>query len=71
MVVLGFVDDSDVPGGVCPESDHSQPGVILRGFAESFTYGQWCSICSPDYMPCFLDAVSVIDIACDEFEPPP
>ena len=37
---------------------------------ESFTYGSWGSICSPDYAPFFDAAVSVIDTACSQFEPP-
>jgi hypothetical protein len=67
VAVLGFVDDSDLPDGQCPEDYSGSPGLDLRDFAESFTRGAWCSICAPDYAPCFLEAVSAIDAACDEF----
>jgi len=68
IVVLGLIGDSDQPNPVC--TDGAQPSPRLRTFAESFTYGSWGSICSPDYTPFFDAAVSVIDTACSEFEPP-
>jgi hypothetical protein len=68
IVVLGLIGDSDQPNPVC--TDGAQPSPRLRTFAESFTYGSWGSICSPDYTPFFDAAVSVIDTACQEFEPP-
>jgi hypothetical protein len=77
-VVLALVGDTDLPSGICEplaedgvDTVGAEPAPRLRRFAELFTYGQWCSVCAPDYTPCFEDAVSVIDMACDEFEPPP
>jgi len=67
VVVLGLVGDSDVAGGTCTSG---QPAPKLRQFADSFTQGQWGSVCAPDYTPFFQQAVSVIDAACDNFTPP-
>ena len=50
--------------------DAAEASPRLRQFAESFTYGTTGSICSPDYAPFFDASVSVIDTACQEFEPP-
>ncbi len=70
IVMLGIVGDPDVPNGVCANGGDADPSPILRGFAESFTHGQWGSVCAPDYAPFFTQAVSVIDAACDDFVPP-
>ncbi|HEY8380237.1 MAG TPA: hypothetical protein VIK91_27295, partial [Nannocystis sp.] len=69
IVVLGLIGDPDVPGGLCGVQD-AQASPRLRTFAESFTHGQWGSVCAPDYAPFFAEAVSVIDTACDDFSPP-
>ncbi|MCY0991205.1 hypothetical protein OV203_28930 [Nannocystis sp. ILAH1] len=68
IVVLGLIGDPDQPNPVCTGQAEASPR--LREFAESFTYGSWGSICSPDYAPFFDAAVSVIDTACQTFEPP-
>ena len=68
IVVLGLVGDPDVPNGVC--NDQADAAPKLRSFAESFTNGQWSSVCAPDYSPFFLDAVDSIDFVCDNFVPP-
>jgi hypothetical protein len=68
IVVLGLIGDPDQPNAVCTDGAEASPR--LREFAESFTYGSWGSICSPDYAPFFDAAVSVIDTACELFEPP-
>ncbi|MDC0723733.1 hypothetical protein [Nannocystis bainbridge] len=68
IVVLGLIGDPDQPNPVCTGQAEASPR--LRQFAESFTYGSWGSICSPDYAPFFDAAVSVIDTACEQFEPP-
>jgi hypothetical protein len=70
IVMLGLIGDPDVPNGVCTTMGDAQASPNLRTFADSFTYGSWGSICSLDYTPFFHDAVSVIDTACDLFEPP-
>lgn len=69
IVVLGLIGDPDQPNPVCPEGQ-AAASPRLREFAESFTYGSWGSICSPDYAPFFDASVSVIDTACNQFEPP-
>lgn len=68
IVVLGLIGDPDQPNPVCTGQAEASPR--LRQFAESFTYGSWGSICSPDYAPFFDAAVSVVDTACEQFEPP-
>jgi hypothetical protein len=69
IVVLGLIGDPDQPNPVCPEGQ-AEASPRLREFAESFTFGTWGSICSPDYAPFFDASVSVIDTACQQFEPP-
>jgi hypothetical protein len=66
IVVLGLIADGGLNGGLC-SSDDDAP--TLRSFAQSFTHGQIGSVCAADYAPFFEQAISVIDIACDEFEP--
>jgi hypothetical protein len=77
VVVLALIGDQHManpvclpPGGV-NDGMKGEPSPILQEFAESFTYGMWGSVCEPDYKPFFLEAISVIDTACDEFTPPP
>lgn len=75
IVMLGVVGDTDLPGALCPEPTQGNPegaqgAPDLREFAEAFPFGQWVSVCEPDYSPFFAEAVGVIDIACDEFVPP-
>jgi hypothetical protein len=67
-VVLGLVGDNDQPNPIC-DSDEAEASLRLRTFATSFSYGSWASICSLDYAPFFEAAVSVIDTACDGFDP--
>jgi hypothetical protein len=73
VVFLGLVGDTEVPGGLCHDWDDQGNGArdapALRELAEAFTHGTWASVCEPDYTPFFLEAVSVIDTACDEFVP--
>lgn len=69
VVAIGFLGDTDLPNPVCQTPDR-QPSPRLRQWAESFTHGQWQSVCTPDYAPFFAEAVSVIDTACDDFIPP-
>jgi hypothetical protein len=67
VVVLGLVADGDLVAGTCPAPVGAP---TLRAFADGFTWGSWASVCEPDYAPYFADAVSVVDEACDAFEPP-
>ncbi|HEY8377088.1 MAG TPA: hypothetical protein VIK91_11390, partial [Nannocystis sp.] len=69
IVVLGLIGDTDQPNAICSNGE-AEASPRLRQFAESFTYGSWASICSLNYAPFFDQAVSVIDTACDKFEPP-
>ncbi|MFO0636290.1 MAG: hypothetical protein U0168_25950 [Nannocystaceae bacterium] len=45
------------------------PAPRLRELAESFSRGQWASVCAGDYDPFFADVVEVVGLACDRFEP--
>ncbi|MBL9106353.1 MAG: hypothetical protein JNL82_35855 [Myxococcales bacterium] len=69
IVALGIIGDPDQPNAVC-SMDQAEASPRLREFAESFTYGRVGSICAADYAPFFDEAVSVIDTACNQFEPP-
>jgi len=74
VVVLGLLGDADVPGGLCSPFDPTDnsgasAAVRLRAWAESFPFGRWGSVCEPDYVPFFRDAVEAIDEACEEFIP--
>jgi len=68
VVVLGLLGDSGVPGGTCADGQ-ADDAPQLRQFAESFTHGQWGSVCAPSYNAFFEQAVSVIDVSCDDFVP--
>jgi hypothetical protein len=77
VVMLALLGDCDVANGVCGPLQQTndvwtggEPSPRLRTFAESFTYGSWASVCAPDYSGFFEEAVSVIDTACDGFNPP-
>jgi hypothetical protein len=66
MVVLGLVADGDLPNGTCPGPVGAP---TLRSWTETFEYGSWHSVCEPNYAGYFADAVSVVDEACNEFDP--
>ena len=75
VVVLGVFGDGDLPTGICePFGMGGQVGAAIaplqREFVDSFNErGFFCSVCADEYAPCFSDAVSVIDSACDDFIP--
>lgn len=75
IVVLGLIGDNDLPNGICPafnpnQGNGAEPSPNLRSFVNMFgDKGVVGSVCAANYGPFFLDAVSVIDVACDEFEP--
>ena len=75
LVVLGLVGDTTLPNAVCPPdsvpgSNGGEYSPRLIEFVESWdNRGLWGSVCSADYGPFFTDAVALVDIACDEFEP--
>ncbi|MEM6992554.1 MAG: hypothetical protein AAF721_18725, partial [Myxococcota bacterium] len=66
VVVLGLLGDTGVAGGVC---GFAEDAPRLRTFAESFTFGDWGSICSPSYAAFFDAAVEQIDVACEMLGP--
>ncbi|MEM6996292.1 MAG: hypothetical protein AAF721_37640 [Myxococcota bacterium] len=68
VVVLGLLGDPGVPGGVCMDGQ-ADDAPALRTFAESFTHGQWGSVCAPSYNTFFEAAVSSIDTSCNDFDP--
>ena len=78
IVVLGLIGDCDVGG--CPGMaidplgggvpSGAEPAPRLRTFIESFIHGSTGPVCANDYTPFFDSAVSVIDSACSDFEPP-
>lgn len=79
-VVLSLLGDCDI-GGDCagivldplnPAAPitGAEPAPRIRQFTESFSFGSVGPVCSADYAPFFLEAVSVIDSACDDFVPP-
>ncbi|HEY8374955.1 MAG TPA: hypothetical protein VIK91_00645, partial [Nannocystis sp.] len=76
VVVLGLVGDGNIPGGICPpdgapsmQGQNAESAPRLQQFVELFPNGVLGSVCAPDYTPFFLEAVNVIDFACDVFEP--
>jgi len=74
IVVLGLVGDYGQPGSPCaaydPMGTGAQDAVRLRAFVEAFgERGLLGSVCAGDYLPFFADAVEIVDVACDEFEP--
>ena len=70
IVVLGLFGDHDQPGGTCTNGDEAEPAPRLRQFVESFAdRGFSGSVCAGDYSPFFAEAVGIIDVTCDEFEP--
>ncbi|MDC0668717.1 hypothetical protein [Nannocystis radixulma] len=73
-VVLGMVGDGNLPGGLCPldwdpDVDGGQPAPRLQEFVKMFPAHVLASVCSADYTPFLLEAVDVIDSACDSFVP--
>jgi hypothetical protein len=76
IVVLGLFGDTDQPGAVCMPFDAdgivgAEDGVRLRQYTQMFgDQGVVGSVCAADYAPFFADAVGIIDLACDDFEPP-
>jgi hypothetical protein len=74
IVVLGLFGDNDQAGSICePYSnggDGAEPGVRLRQFTELFgARGFAGSVCADDYSSFFAEAVDIVDLACNEFEP--
>jgi len=74
VVVLGFVGDDNVegglPGGPCPLLSVSFGAPELQRFVQSLPLGSLASVCADNYAPFFEQAVSSIRNACDEFSAP-
>jgi len=68
IVMLGLVNDPDVPAPVCPPE--TEDPVKLRTFLDMFPNMIRGSVCEPNYNGFFDEAVALIDTTCDEFEPP-
>lgn len=67
VVMLGILGDSDQPGGLCTGGE-AAPN--LRQFVGSFTHSSFASICEPDFGSFLAEAVSVVDVSCEDFVPP-
>ncbi|MCH9688236.1 MAG: hypothetical protein K0V04_42790 [Deltaproteobacteria bacterium] len=70
VVVLGLLGDNTRADAVCND-ELAEDSPRLREFAESFIHGSWGSVCTPSYNDFFEQAVSVIDVSCDAFDPVP
>ena len=78
VVVLSLVwDDSNgnpyncTSNGLPPLIPGDQEyGATIVQFTQMFTNGSVGNICATDYGPFFMDAISVIESACNDFKPP-
>jgi hypothetical protein len=72
VVLLGIFGDIGQPGEICdPLDPYSGAGAeaapLLNSLVDSFgDRGHFCSVCLTDYTDCFLEAVSIIEMACDD-----
>ena len=66
-VVVLSLTDREQPNQ-CASTD--LPSTKLLEFTREFRYGYVGDICAPTYDGYFRQAVQVVDIACDDFEPP-
>lgn len=74
VVVLGLIGDCDI--GDCPPFSFgggsvsgAEPAPRIREFVQSFEHGTTGPVCADDYAPFFAEAVSVIESACESFQP--
>jgi hypothetical protein len=76
IVMLGLIGDTGEPNAVCQPFDAegingAENGVRLRQYVQMYAdHGVLGSVCAADYSPFFMDAVGIIDLACDDFVPP-
>lgn len=68
IVMIGILSDRGQPNQVCSNYEFSE-AEDLREFIGLFTHNTLGSVCEPNYQPLFQDAVSEIDVACDNFVP--
>ena len=75
VVVVGFYGDTDQASALCKPLNEStnkgaQAGVRLREFVSLFgDRGLSASVCQADYGPTFMQALSIIDTACEDWLP--
>ena len=67
VVVLSIVGHP--PPNACPFGIVEVANRIIT-WTEKFTYGFIGDVCAPDYAPVFMDALSVVNTACNTFTPP-
>ncbi len=67
IVVLGILPDGDLPQPTCMNEPIAAGS--LSAFLDLFAASSRASVCESDYSPFFVDAVSVIGEACDDFVP--
>lgn len=67
VVVLGLLPDGDLDQPLC--GVESVPAPRMSPFLDLFENSSRASVCEPDYSPFFVDAVSVIGEACENFVP--
>ncbi|PRQ07854.1 hypothetical protein [Enhygromyxa salina] len=67
VVVLGLLPDGDLGMPLC--GVESVPSPRMSEFLQLFENSSRASICEPDYSPFFLESVSVISEACENFVP--
>lgn len=71
VVVLSLLwDDSNGNPNNCQLTSDEEHGTAIEAFTNMFTNGSVGSVCVDSYQQFFSDAISVIDSACDEFQPP-
>jgi hypothetical protein len=65
VVVIGMFPDGDLPGGHCTKGNEH-----YKQFVDTFgDQGFFGSVCAPDYIQTFLQAVATIDSTCEDFVP--
>jgi hypothetical protein len=69
IVFLGLIGGQPSSGVSSCGATDSAPEPRLHSLIESFSLGTVGDICAADYAPFFAQAVSVIDTACQDFEP--
>ena len=74
IVVLGLISDYGLADATCiakDGDDGAEPAPKLHQFVAGFERAQTGSICADNYGDFFAQAVELIDIACEEYEPVP
>ena len=77
VVVLTLIGPPGPDPTQCPPLDKCSGGIVgaeialrIDAFSKMFTYGFVGRVCESSYDAFFMEAVSVIKSACDEFVPP-